>query len=331
MNSEQTLHIFSASDVRTALPMKDAVCVMKDVFLELSAGTACVPLRTHVVIPEHNADALFMSSYSPGLDRMGLKVVTLHPGNRERGIPFIQALVMLLDAATGTPLAVINGTMLTAIRTGAASGAATDILARSDASCVAIFGAGAQAETQLEAVCAVRNIRRATVFDVSEEQAAAYATKMSEALAIEIVPVSTSAAALADADIVCTATTATTPVFLDSELAPGTHINAIGAYKPHMREIPPETVACACVVVDQVEAAWEEAGDLIMACNDGVIDASHIHAELGQIIAGDKSGRRDSEQITFFKSVGVATQDLAAAHWVLAQGTALGLGTLAPF
>lgn len=327
MSQDQSLQCFSASDVSTALPMKDAVLAMKAVFQELSAGDACVPARTHVAIPEHEGDALFMPSYSPAMARMGLKVVTLHPNNRERGLPFIQALVMVLDAATGTPLAVMNGTVLTAIRTGAASGAATDILARDDASNVAIFGAGAQAETQLEAVCAVRAIRRATVFDVCAERAEEFAEKMRAALQVEVSIVDSSAAALADADIVCTATTSELPVFSDAEIAPGTHINAIGSYKPHVREIPPATVARACVVVDQVEAAWEEAGDLIMARDEGAIEESHIHAELGQIIAGNKDGRQNDEQITFFKSVGVATQDLAAACTVLKKGEALGLGS----
>ncbi|MDP6847254.1 MAG: ornithine cyclodeaminase [Kiritimatiellia bacterium] len=327
MNPDRSLQFFSASDVSTALPMKDAVEAMKGVFLELSSGNACVPPRTHVAIPEHAGDALFMPSYSPNMGRMGLKVVTLHPKNRELGLPFIQALVMVLDAVTGTPLAVMNGAALTAIRTGAASGAATDVLAREDASQVAIFGAGVQAETQLEAVCSVRAIRRVTVFDISTERAEAFAAKMQESLHVEVNAMADSAAALAGADVVCTATTSEIPVFADAEIASGTHINAIGSYKPHVREIPPDTVARACVVVDQVEAAWEEAGDLIMARDEGVIEESHIQTELGQVIAGDKSGRQNDEQITFFKSVGVATQDLAAACAVLEKGESLGLGT----
>lgn len=327
MSKEQTVKFFSASDVRSALPMSAAVDAMKTVFLEVSSGEACVPARTHIEISEQKGDALFMPSYSKSLGRMGLKVVTLHPDNPAIDLPFIQGVVLLLDAATGSTMAVMNGTVLTQIRTGAASGAGTDLLARPDAARVAVFGAGVQACTQLEAVCAVREIEHANVFDISDERARTFAARMTEALDIEITPCKTSQETLADADIVCTATTATTPVFPDEALAPGTHINAIGAYKPHVREIPPETVVRAKVVVDQYESAWEEAGDLIMPLKDGLIDDSHIHAELGEIIAGKRAGRENDDEITFFKSVGVATQDLAAASKVYERAVAEGFGT----
>lgn len=327
MDLEQPFHVFSAADVRAALPMDKAVAAMKSAFRELSAGEVTVPMRTHIELPEHAADALVMSCYSPRLDQVGLKIITLHPNNVEHGLPFIQATVMVLDAERGTPLAVMSGAVLTAIRTGAASGAATDVLAREDASRVAIIGSGTQAATQLEAMCAVRDIRAASVFDVDMARAKTFADRMQEQLQIDVVPAASVSAALAHADIVCTATTSRTPVFADADIAPGTHINAIGVYKPDEREIPAATVARARVVVDAVDAAWEEAGELILARDEGIITTSHIHAELGQILAGVKSGRADSDEITFFKSVGVANQDLSAAHVVFARGTALGLGS----
>jgi ornithine cyclodeaminase/alanine dehydrogenase-like protein (mu-crystallin family) len=324
---EHPFHVFSASDVRTALPMDKAVEAMKAAFRELSTGEVTVPLRTHMHMEEHDADVLVMSCYSPRLDQVGLKIITLHPDNPERGLPFIQATVMVVDAERGTPLAVMSGAVLTAIRTGAASGAATDALARPDASHVAIFGSGLQAATQLEAVCAVRDIRSAAVYDVDHVRAVAFATRLSKELQIEVGAVASPSAALADADVLCTATTSRTPVFDDADVEPGTHINAVGAYKPDEREIPSATVARARVVVDAVAAAWEEAGDLIMAREEGVIDTSHIHAELGEIVAGQKGGRERDEEITLFKSVGVGNQDLSAAHVVLARGTMLGLGS----
>lgn len=307
--------------------MEHAIRVMEDVFREVSAGDARMPQRMHVGIPEYDGDALFMPSYSPALRRMGMKVITLHAGNRERGLPYIQALVMLLDAETGTPLAIMNGPALTAIRTGAATGLATELLARSDASCVAVFGAGVQARSQLEAVCAVRPVRHVRVFDPDTERAADCAAQMSELLDVKIVPASSPSSALANADIVCTATTSSIPVFEDSEIGPGVHLNAIGSYKKYVREIPAETVVRARVVVDQTDAAWEEAGDLIMARDEGMITHEHVHAELGQIIAGELPGRESDDQVTLFKSVGLASQDLAAADAVFDQGTALGLGT----
>jgi ornithine cyclodeaminase len=224
----------------------------------------------------------------------------------------------------------MEGTSLTAIRSGAASGAATDLLARKQARKVAIFGAGIQARTQLEAMCVVRPIREASVFDQDRTRADLFAREASAELGITVTVAASSAAALAGAEIICTATTSATPVFADGEVAAGTHINAIGSYKPHMREIPPATVARAHVVVDQLDAAWEEAGDLILPLKAGLIRSDHVRAELGEIVAGTKPGRTHPETVTFFKSVGIAIQDLAAANCVLANARKLGLGTEVP-
>ncbi len=323
----QPFHVFSASDVRTALPMPEAVKAMKAAFLELHAGEVSVPLRTHLSLPEHQADALVMSCYSRRLKQVGLKIITLHPGNVEFGLPYIQATVMVLDAERGQPLAVMSGAALTAIRTGATAGAATDVLARADASRVAVIGTGVQAETQLEAMCAVRPIRIATVFDIDAARARSFARRMQQSLKIDVVAAPTPGVAVAGVDIVCTATTSRTPVFEDVDIAPGTHINAIGVYKPEEREVPGATVARARVVVDERKAAWEEAGELILAHREGLIDSAHVHAELGEIFSGRKPGRQCDEEITLFKSVGVANQDLSAAHVVLARGTTLELGS----
>lgn len=327
MNSTRTLRFLSAADVRRALPMTQAIAVMKAAFRELSEHRAIVPLRTHVPMPEHQGDVLVMPAYSPDTARFGLKVITLFENNPALNLPFIQAMVMVFDTATGSPVAIMEGTSLTAIRSGAASGAATDLLARADACNVAVFGAGIQARTQLEAVCAVRSIRQASVFDQDPARTAAFAREASAELGITVMPAASSAAALDGADVICTATTSATPVFADSEVGIGAHINAIGSYKPHMREIPPETVARSRVVVDQMEAAWEEAGDLILALQAGLIAADHVHAELGEIVAGIRPGRTHPETVTFFKSVGIAIQDLAAASCVLAKAQELGLGT----
>lgn len=324
---ERSLLILSAAEVKRALAMREAIDVMKSAFRELSEGKAIVPPRAHVRVPEARGDVLFMPAYSTPEGRFGLKVITLFENNRLIGLPFIQALITVFDTKTGSPMAVMDGTALTAIRSGAASGAATDLLARKDATTVAIFGAGTQARTQLEAVCAVRPIKDARVYDMDRKRATAFAREASEALGIPVTVAKTSAKALAGAQIVCTATTSGTPVFSDSELEPGTHVNAIGCYKPHMREIPPETVVRAYVVVDQVEAAWIEAGDLIMPLQDGLIRKSHVRAELGELVSGKKSGPRVRGKITFFKSVGIAIQDLAAATRVLANAAKLGLGT----
>jgi len=283
---ERRLRFLSGRDVAKALPMRDAVEAMKEAFRQISAGEAVVPPRTHIAVASPPGDALFMPAYVPATRRMGLKIVTLFGDNVARGLPRIQALVIVLDAATGSPLAVMDGTSLTAIRTGAASGAATDLLARPDANVAAIFGAGPQAQTQLEAVCVVRPIRRAMIFDPVAGRAEALAREMAPRLGIAVLAARSPAEALAGADIVCTATTSVEPVFADRDVAPGTHINAIGSYKPTVREIPAETVRRARVVVDHRPAALAEAGDLIIPMEQGLIEKDHIYAELGEIVAG---------------------------------------------
>jgi len=324
---ERKLRFLSARDVAQALPMKEAVAAMKEAFRRLSNGRAVVPPRTHIEAESSAGDALFMPSYDPEERRMGVTVVTLFGGNAALGLPRLQALMIVLDAATGSPLAVMDGTSLTAIRTGAASGAATDLLARAAAAAVAVFGAGPQARTQLEAVAAVRPIRRARFFDPSTQLARALAREMAEKLGIQVEAAGSASEALAGADIVCTATTSAVPVFADGDLAPGTHINAVGSYRPSMREIPSETVRRARVVVDYLPAAAAEAGDLIIPVQEGLIGKDHVYAELGEIVAGKKRGRESADQVTLFKSAGVAIQDLAAAGAVLAHAERLGLGT----
>jgi len=325
--TRRTLRFLSARDVAQALPMREAVAAMKEAFRQISAGEAVVPARTHIETAPPRGDTLVMASYSPAAGRMGVKVITLFGSNAAVGLPRIQALMVVLDAATGSPLAVMDATSLTAIRTGAASGVATDVLARPDAAVAAVFGAGPQARTQLAALCTVRPIRRARIFDISAERARAVAREMAAELGIPVEAAASAAEALAGADVVCTATTSTEPVFADADLAAGTHINAIGSYKPHVREIPGETVRRARVVVDHLASALEEAGDLLIPIEQGLIAKEHIGAELGEIIAGRKPGRQSPDEVTFFKSVGIAVQDLAAATRVLANAERLGLGT----
>jgi ornithine cyclodeaminase/alanine dehydrogenase-like protein (mu-crystallin family) len=320
------LRILSAEDVRQALPMVEAVEAMKSAFAQLSGGRADVPLRTSLEVPAHNGVTLFMPAYLADDDQMAVKIVSVFNDNPTSNLPLIHALVVVVDAATGIPRAAMDGTYLTALRTGAVSGAATDLLARADARTVAIFGAGAQGRTQLEAVCAVRPVEKARVFDIDARQAADYADEMSSRLALPVEPAESSTQALHQADIVCTATTSARPVFDDADLERGVHINAVGAYTPQMQELPAETVIRARVVVDHRASSLAEAGDLIIPINQGLIKEDHVYAELGEIAAGRKPGRTADDDVTLFKSVGVAVQDVAAAARVLAAAERLGLG-----
>jgi ornithine cyclodeaminase/alanine dehydrogenase-like protein (mu-crystallin family) len=320
------IRFLSRADVQQALGMHEAISLMREAFIALSEGRASVPVRLNVPMPEYNGRALFMPVYLPDTEHVGLKVVTVHPDNPTRGLPFIHALVMVTDAATGRPVAVMDGEYLTALRTGAGAGLATDLLACPDAEVAAIFGAGVQGRTQLEAVCAVRPIRRAYVFSRSRDNAAAFAQEMSTRLALDV-QVADDPETLGQADVVCTATTSLAPVFSHPHLKPGVHINGIGSYRPDMAEIPPDTVLAAKVVVDHRPACLAEAGDLIQLLERGLITENHIHAELGEIAAGHKAGRTSDDDVTFFKSVGNAVQDLAAASHVVAEAEARGLGT----
>lgn len=317
----------SGEDVRRALPMRQAIEVMKQAFAQLSTDQAHVPLRTAIPVSRHNGVTLFMPAYLSADDRMAVKIVSVFNDNPTRGLPLIHALVVAIDATTGKPEAVMDGMVLTALRTGAASGAATDLLARPDVRTVAIFGAGTQGRTQLEAVCAVRPIRKAWVYDVEPKAAALYAREMSQRLSLPVEVARGPAEAARQADVICTATTSSHPVFDDADIRPGTHINAVGAYTPQMQEIPAQTVLRAKVVIDHREASLAEAGDLLIPLREGLIGEEHIFAELGEIVAGHKPGRTSPEEVTLFKSVGVAVQDVAAAGAVLDAARELRLGT----
>ena len=324
------MRILNAADVRRALPMSEAIEAMKGAFAALSDGKADVPGRIHLNVQKHDGVTLVMPALvddSQGL-ALAVKVVSLFDHNASRGLARIQAAVLALEPDTGRLAAVVEGATLTAIRTGAASGAATDLLARADSHTVAIFGAGVQARTQLEAVCSIRSIRRAWVFDPEPESTRRL---IADVAGQGPIPADVRAAvspqeAVAQADIVCTASTSTTPVFRDADLKPGVHINAVGSFQPHVQEIPPETVVRSFLVVDSREAALEETGDLIQPIRAGLIGADHIRAELGELVLGRRTGRESAEQTTFFKAVGVAVQDAVAVRLALENAQRFGLG-----
>lgn len=324
--------ILTAAEVQKALPMKDAIEAMKLAYASLSDGRAEVPLRTRLSVPPQDAVSLFMPAYvqTESDDALAVKVVSLFPKNpeRERSLAFIQAAVLVLDAETGRTMALLEGSSLTAIRTGAASGAAIDVLGRPDSKVVTVFGAGAQGRTQLEAACSVRKIEKAWVFDTSIERAQAFVKEMAGNGPIpkELRVASSSEQAVSEADIICTATTSTVPVFADADLKPGTHISAVGSYTPEMQEVPAETVARALVVVDSRSATLAETGDLLQPMQAGLFGEEHISAELGEILLGRKPGRKSPDQITYFKSVGVAVQDAMAAQLALQNARSQRLG-----
>ena len=327
------LTILNSHEVRSALPMNVAIEAMKKAFAQLSAGTTQFPLRSKLEIEAYDGVTLIMPAFLSETQDLAVKVVSVFPKNVTISEPTIYAAVLALDAATGRPLALMEGSTLTAIRTGAASGAATDLLARVDAKSVGIFGSGVQARTQLEAVCTVRQIEKVYVCSLDRPGAEQFVAEMSGAgpIPLDIEIVEKSAEAVDNADIICTATTSTTPVFSAEALNPGTHINAVGAFTPQMQEIGADTIKRSRVFVDSREAALDEAGDLIIPINEGLISADHIVGELGEIVLEKIEARTQQDQITLFKSVGVAVQDAIAAARAMQGALKQGLGTTVEF
>jgi len=311
--------------------MDQAIAAMKDAYAALSNGTAVAPLRTRLPIPSRDAISLFMPAYmkSDSSEALAVKVVSLYPSNPPRGLAYIQAAVLVFDAETGRAIALLEGSTLTAIRTGAGSGAAIDVLARKNSKIVAIFGAGPQGKTQLEAACATRTIETAFIYNPTLAKAEAFVKEMTGQGSIpnDIRVANSPKEAVENADIICTATGSTKPVFEDKDVKPGAHISAIGAYTPEMQELPVETVARSRIVVDSRATVMDEAGDIVKAMKAGLITESNIHAELGEIVLGKKAGRESDEEITFFKSVGNAVQDAVAAQVALKNAREMKIGS----
>ncbi len=325
--------ILTADDVRKALPMNQAIQAMKEAYASLSNGTAEVPLRTRLPIPNSEALSLFMPAFVTSSDgnALAVKVVSLFPANPARELAYIQAAVLVFDPETGQAIALLEGSSLTAIRTGAASGAAIDLLARPESKVVAIFGAGTQGRTQLEAACTARAIEVAFIFDADIAKAVSFADEMKKKLAKDVRVAANSREAVQNADIICTATTSTKPVFHDSHIKAGTHISAVGSYTPEMQEVPAETLQRARIYIDSRAASLVEAGDLIQPISAGLFDESHIYGELGELVAGKISGRQSPHEITYFKSVGVAVQDAMAAQVAISNARKMNVGTEVKF
>lgn len=322
---KNTLRFISAENVKAALSIEEAIKQMKDAFTHLYLGNPTVPQRVSIGMPENNGAALLMPVYSPKMNTFGVKIASVFHENPAKHLPTVQAIVFLLDAENGKPLSIMDGKYLTALRTGAVSGLATDFLAKEDAKTVAIFGTGAQGRTQLEAICKVRDIKRCFLFGKNKEHAKEFKREMSTKLNIEFI-ISESMRDLRDAEIICTATNSHSPVFDGAHVGKGTHINAIGAYTPKMSEIPAEIVVQSKIVVDQREACLAEAGDIIKPIASALISEDDIYAELGEIVCGAKEARTDETDITLFKSVGNAIQDLFCASQAFKVASRKNLG-----
>lgn len=321
------MRVIGRTDIRQAVTMRAAVDAAREAFIALSTGQAQAPLRTHLAIA--GGTMLIMPGYARSAGAAGLKLVSVHPENAARGLPTVQAVVLLTSDRDGTPHALLDGTLLTQIRTGAAIGLGAELLALPDADVVALFGVGATARTSLWAVCTVRPVREVRVVHLHAERFPAFVAAM-QALLGDACPslrrVTSAAEALAGARIVITATTSPTPLFPGALLEPGTYVGALGAYTPQTRELDTTAVLRARLVVDTRAAALAEAGEVCLPIAEGAMTAAHIWAEIGEIAAGERPGRTAPDEIFVFKSVGNAVQDLVLAARVLHAVEAAGGG-----
>jgi ornithine cyclodeaminase/alanine dehydrogenase-like protein (mu-crystallin family) len=304
------LRVIGAAELRARLPIAAAVDALEEAFRTLDPASG--PLRTHVETPR--GSLLLMPAF--GEAGVGVKLVSLTPANPGRGIPFVNASYVLFDAETQAPEAVVDGSALTALRTAAVSGLATRHLARGDAARLVVFGAGVQARSHLEAMCAVRPVTGLMVVSRSLDAAEAL---VEEGLGRGLAARLGEPDAVGEADLVCTCTTAEVPLFDGSLLPRGVHVNAVGSSRRETRELDTETVRRAKVVVETREVALAEAGDLLIPIREGVIEAGHVAADLAEMVRGAEV-RRSPDDVTVFKSVGMAFEDLVVARAVVDAG-----------
>lgn len=324
--------LLTRKDVQRVLTMTEAIAAVEEGFRWLALGKVTMPQRTAIRLQQppglHLAMPASLAGASPQADggALGIKVVTVFAGNPgQHGLPTTLGTLLLHDPRTGAVIAIMDAGFLTAMRTGAASGVATRALARDDARSLGLFGAGVQARTQLLAIHAVRPLERVLVCDPLPEARERFAAEMSDRLALLVVPTD-DARDTAEQDIVVTASSSKTPVFDGAWIRPGTHINGIGSHSPDARELDTEIVRRSRVVSDHAPARLAEDADFMVPIRDGAITPEHVHLELGDVLLGRQPGRRSRDEITLFKSGGLAVQDLVTGARVLQLARAAGIG-----
>ena len=318
--------LLNQNDVMKVLDMAQCMEAVEKAFVELASGTAVLPPRINLFTGE--GLGLYMPAYLKEMGALACKVVTSYVNNpAKHKLPTIMGKVLLQDPETGDVICIMDGGYLTAVRTGAASGVATRYLAREDrGQKVGIFGAGAQARTQLQAMTVARDIDKACVYDVNDEAVGRFITDMASSLQLDIIRAASADQVLEEADIICTASSSPTPVFDGGKVREGTHINSVGSHTLRARELDTAIIKRSKIIADSYDACLNEAGDIMIPIQEGAIDKSHLHAELGEVITGKKPGRVDEREIILFKSNGLAIQDVAAAKLVYDKAVQAGIG-----
>ena len=324
------IRVLKEKEMRAAFSMKEAIVAAGDALRIYTEGGSDIPLRVNIPVNDFAGQALYMPGYVKEARALGIKIVSVYPKNAEQGIPATPATMVLMNDETGEVCALLDGTWLTRLRTGATAGLATDMLARKDAKVGALIGTGGQAETQLEAMMTVRNLEAVWVFDMDPERCRSFCNKMEAEFAgkftTKILPAATSDEAIMGADIITAVTTSKRPVFDGTKVKAGAHINGVGAFTPEMLELPEEAIRIAKpLVVDTIHGALHEAGDVIGANKNGAVQESSL-IELGTIILGQAKGRVSNEDITLFKTVGSGVLDVVTARRIYEKALVDGVG-----
>jgi ornithine cyclodeaminase/alanine dehydrogenase-like protein (mu-crystallin family) len=311
------LQIIDAAQVRAQLSMRECIAAMADAMAAVTTGTLVAPARIIMPLVDGSGYFALMPGSASEPRVYGAKVVSLHPDNPSRGLPAVQGFVVLFDHDTGTPVVLVDGAEITALRTAAASALATRTLALPTARTLGIFGCGVQAASHLEAIRSVRDIEEVLVWGRSRDKAQAFVERhdTDRDFALRVA----SARDAAACDIVCVVTGAHEPVIEGAWLCPGSHVNLVGAHSAATREADTALIARASVFVDSLESAFKEAGDILLPIQEGAIDRAHVRGEIGAVLLGQIAGRRSADEITVYKSLGLVAQDLVAAHAVFAR------------
>jgi ornithine cyclodeaminase len=323
--------LLSKDDIRRVFSMTDAIRADKEAFRLFSAGQCEVPLRTQIKAPKYDGTFLFMPAYIPALDYSVEKIVNIFPRNSGKNIPTAPAQVLLIDGTNGMIAAILDGMYLTQLRTGAASGAAFDLLARRECRKGTVIGTGSQAAAQVEAMLTVRILEQINVFDRNPRRAEQFAQQMRASFPYfsgRIVASSSVQDAVCDADLLITVTSAETPVFDGTLVKAGATVSCVGAYQPRMQEMDPRLLYRASkIYFDSQEAVLAEAGDIIIPLREGIITENDFTGELGEVVAGTIPARESENEIIVFKTVGIAAQDLVTAMRIYDKSVAAGIGT----
>lgn len=322
--------LLSKEDIKKVFSMNDAVEADKKAFALVAEGKCDSPLRTKILAPKHDGCFLFMPAYAEEMETAALKTVNIFPHNVDIGLPACPAQVLLIDGKTGVVTAVLDGTYVTQLRTGASSGAAFDLLAKKNCRIGALIGTGGQAACQLEAMVAVRNLEEVRVCALNYEKTVKFAEQMQEELksyGSKITAVRCSDDAIEDADLLITATPSSKPVFDAAKVKKGCTISCIGAYQHHMQEMDPAILTRASkIYFDSKDAVLSESGDILIPLEKGIITEDDFTGDIGAVVKGELAGRENDDEIIVYETVGVGAQDLVTAKMIYEKALEAGVG-----